>query len=71
MGYYLMPQVEDVEINVRLAVAEAIRDFMKTRKIVTDKHLHARFDMSRDVVTIIDPETGDHESYTLVELGFL
>lgn len=71
MGYYLMPAAEAVEINIRLVVAEAIRVFMKSRKIVTDKQLHARFDTSQDVVTVIDPETGDHESYTLVELGFL
>ena len=70
MGYFLMPQAEGRSINVREAVAEAIRVFAKSRKIVTDTHFHATFELERDVVTITNPATGDSESYTLVELGF-
>lgn len=71
MGYFLMPQAETVEINVRLVVAEAIRVFAKSRKIVTDTRLHAQVDLERDVVTVVNEDTGDRESYTFVELGFL
>lgn len=71
MGYYLMPQAETVEINVRLVVAEAIRVFAKSRKIVTDTKFRADFDLSRNVVTIVNEDNGDRESYTFVELGFI
>lgn len=70
MGYYLMPQARDRTIDIKRVAAEAIRVFAISRKIVTDTHLHAVFDLSRDVVTVTNPATGDHESYTLVELGF-
>ena len=71
MGYFLMPEAEDRTINVREVVAEAIRVFAKSRKIVTDTKFGADVDLSRNVVTIYDDTTGDQESYTLVELGFI
>lgn len=71
MGYFLMPEAEDRTINVRLVVAEAIRVFAKSRKIVTDTKFRADVDLSRSVVAVYDDATGDHESYTFVELGFL
>lgn len=66
-----MPEAEDRTINVREVVAEAIRVFAKSRKIVTDTKFRADVDLSRNVVTIYDDTTGDQESYTLVELGFI
>ena len=71
MGYFLMPEAEDRTINVREVVAEAIRVFAKSRKIVADTKFRADVDLSRNVVTIYDDTTGDQESYTLVELGFI
>lgn len=70
MGYYLKPEAEDQTINVREVVAEAIRVFAKSRKIVTDTRLRADVDPERGVVTIVNEDTGDRESYTFVELGF-
>lgn len=70
MGYFLMPEAEDQTINVRLVVAEAILVFAKSRKIVTDTRLRADVDPERGVVTIVNEDNGDRESYTFVELGF-
>lgn len=72
MGYFLIPETTHKGVPLQLIIQAATARFIKTYKVPDGTtRLDGEFNLKRNVVTISCPETGDKETYTFAELGFL
>jgi hypothetical protein len=68
MGYYIMPQADEPDVN---AVAqEAAKVFIKAHGVPTEG-LGIAMDIERRVLRVTDKASGTSEVFTFAELGFL